>query len=244
MCPLSPLGFGTVSPRLDCSEVVDLLERQRADGWQLGAQCYVSVDGEAQLDVAMGEARPGQALETDDVMLWYSSGKPVTTVAVLQLWEQGRLRLDDQVGDFIDGWGGGKERCTIRHVLTHTGGFPMYRDTAFDEDVSYADAIARIAASRAMWEPGTAAGYHPVTGWKVLGRDRGSGRRPSDRALRARRDPRPARARLDVPRDTARHPTRTRSAHRACRMDRAHDAGRRRRWRAEHGAVSHRRRAQ
>jgi CubicO group peptidase (beta-lactamase class C family) len=45
----------------------------------------------------------------------------------------------------------------------------MFRDPGFDEDITYADAIARIAASRAMWEPGTAAGYHPVTGWKVLG---------------------------------------------------------------------------
>ena len=158
-----------MAPRLDFSEVVGLLERQRSDGWHLGAQCYVSVGGEPLLDVAVGEAQAGQRLAVDDVMLWYSSGKPVTTVAVLQLWEQGRLGLDDRVGNFIAGWGGGKERCTIRHVLTHTGGFPMYRDTAFDEDLSYADAIARIAASRAMWEPGTAAGYHPVTGWKVLG---------------------------------------------------------------------------
>jgi len=45
----------------------------------------------------------------------------------------------------------------------------MYRDSAFDRDVSYADTIARIAAHPADWEPGTAAGYHPVTGWKVLG---------------------------------------------------------------------------
>jgi CubicO group peptidase (beta-lactamase class C family) len=169
MCPPSPLGFGIVAPRLDFSEVVERLVRQRDDGWQLGAQCYVSVGGETLLDVAVGEARPGQALTVDDIMLWYSSGKPLTTVAVLQLWEQGRLGLDDQVGDFIDDWGGGKERCTVRHVLTHTGGFPMYRDPAFDQDISYADAIARIAASRPMWEPGTAAGYHPVTGWKVLG---------------------------------------------------------------------------
>jgi CubicO group peptidase (beta-lactamase class C family) len=45
----------------------------------------------------------------------------------------------------------------------------MYRDKAFDRDVSYAETIARIAAHPADWEPGTAAGYHPVTGWKVLG---------------------------------------------------------------------------
>jgi CubicO group peptidase (beta-lactamase class C family) len=45
----------------------------------------------------------------------------------------------------------------------------MYRDKAFDRDISYQETIARIAAHPADWEPGTAAGYHPVTGWKVLG---------------------------------------------------------------------------
>lgn len=158
-----------MAPRLDLSEVTVALERQRLAGWHSGAQCYVSIDGETVLDVAVGESRPGRALRTDDVMLWYSSGKPLTTVAVLKLWEQGRIGLDDRVGDFIDGWGGGKERSTIRHVLTHTGGFPMFRDTSFDTDMPYDEAIARIAASRATWEPGTAAGYHPVSGWKVLG---------------------------------------------------------------------------
>src|SRR6266536_6353761 len=76
-------------------------------------------------------------LEADDLMLLYSAGKPVTVVAILQLWEQGKLGLDDRVGDYIDGWGAGKARCTIRHVLTHTGGFPNADATLFDHDVPY-----------------------------------------------------------------------------------------------------------
>jgi CubicO group peptidase (beta-lactamase class C family) len=165
----SPVGFGSVIAELDLSPVVELLRRQRAAGWHSGAQCYVSCHGEVLLDVAEGESRPGRELRTDDLMLWYSSGKPLTTVAVLQLWERGQLDLDDPVGRYVEGWGAGKERATIRHVLTHTGGFPMYRDTLFDEDLTYAESVARIAAHPAEWEPGTAAGYHPVTGWKVLG---------------------------------------------------------------------------
>jgi len=103
-------------------------------------------------------------------MLWYSSGKPVTTVAVLQLWERGRLGLDDPVGRYIPGWGAGKERVTLRHVLTHTGGFTMAgREEPFVKDLPYDEVIARIAAHPAEWEPGTKAGYHPSTGWKVLG---------------------------------------------------------------------------
>ena len=151
-------------------EVVGTLERQRVEGLHDGAQAYVSRFGEPLLDVAVGESTPGRALERDDVMMWYSSGKPVTTTAVLQLWERGRLGLDDRVADFIPGWGAGKERATVRHVLTHTGGFTMAgRGELFDTDVPYQEAVARIAAHPAEWEPGTKAGYHPTSGWKVLG---------------------------------------------------------------------------
>jgi len=154
----------------DLSPVVELLERERTSGWHDGAQCYVSVRGEPLLDVALGESRPGRALELDDLMLWYSAGKPMTTVAILQLWEQGRLGLDDRVGEYIDGWGAGKERATIRQVLVHTGGFTMSgRGELFDRDLPYADAVARIAAHHAEWVPGTAAAYHPTSGWKILG---------------------------------------------------------------------------
>jgi CubicO group peptidase (beta-lactamase class C family) len=102
-------------------------------------------------------------------MLLYSAGKPVTVVAVLQLWEEGKLGLDDRIGDFVDGWGAGKERCTIRHVLTHTGGFPSADSRLFDADVPYDEVVARIAGSPALWEPGTDAAYHPSSGWKILG---------------------------------------------------------------------------
>ncbi len=154
---------------IDASAAIEILEQQRADGRHDCAQCYVSVGGQPVLDVAIGETIPGRTQRIDDLMLWYSSGKPLTTVAVLQLWERERLGLDDLVADYIDAWGNGKERCTLRHVLTHTGGFPMFRDKAFDEDISYQETIQRIAAHPAEWAPGTAAAYHPVTGWKVLG---------------------------------------------------------------------------
>lgn len=153
----------------DLSAVVELLERRRADGWHTGAQAYVSLRGEPLLDVAIGESRPGRPLRTDDVMLWYSSGKPLTTVALLQLWEQDRIGLDDLVAKFLDGWGNGKERCTLRHVLTHTGGFPMPGDPSFDADVTWDEAVAATVAAPALWEPGTAAGYHPASGWRILG---------------------------------------------------------------------------
>jgi CubicO group peptidase (beta-lactamase class C family) len=154
---------------VDLSPVLGLLEQRRDEGWHTCAQVYVSLGGEVLLDVAVGETRPGRAARTDDVMLWYSAGKPLTTVAVLQLWEQGRLGLDDRVGQFLPAWGAGKERCTLRHVLTHTGGFPMFGDQIYDTDVTFAEALAATVAAPAAWEPGTQAAYHPSSGWRVLG---------------------------------------------------------------------------
>ena len=153
----------------DLDPVVALLEAGRETGWHLGAQCYVSLRGEVLLDVAIGESTPGRALRADDVMLWYSAGKPFTAVAILRLWEQGRLGLDDRVADYIDGWGNGKETATIRHLLTHTGGFPMFGTDPFDRDVTFEEAVATVAAAPASWLPGTAAGYHASSAWRVLG---------------------------------------------------------------------------
>jgi CubicO group peptidase (beta-lactamase class C family) len=153
----------------DLRPVVELLEKQRADEWHEGAQCYVSLAGSPLLDVTVGESRPDRPVERDDLMLWYSAGKPFTTVAILQLWEQGRLGLDDLVAGYVDGWGNGKERATLRHLLVHTGGFPNASARIFDEPGTYAEHVAVIAASPAEWEPGTAAGYHPASSWKILG---------------------------------------------------------------------------
>jgi CubicO group peptidase (beta-lactamase class C family) len=156
--------------RPDLSALVDLLDRQRGQDLHDCAQVYVSLGGEVLVDTTVGESRPGLALRDDDLMLWYSSSKPATTVAVLQLWERKKLGLDDRVAQYIDGWGAGKDRCTLRHVLTHTGGFPMLSGgETFDEDLDYREAVARIAAHPAEWEPGTAAAYHAASGWKVLG---------------------------------------------------------------------------
>ncbi|HMF83590.1 MAG TPA: serine hydrolase domain-containing protein [Acidimicrobiia bacterium] len=171
--------------RPDLAPVVELLELRQAEGWHDGAQCYVSRNGEVLLDTTVGESRPGRGVDRDDLMLLYSAGKPLTVVALLQLWERGKLGLDDRVADYIDGWVAGKERCTIRHVLTHTGGFPNSDAGLFDADVPYADVVAHIAASPARWEPGTDAAYHPSSGWKILGAvvERVDGR-PIDRYVR------------------------------------------------------------
>lgn len=150
-------------------DVVAVVGRQRDEGLHPGAQLYVSRWGEVVCDVAVGEAGSGTPLTPRHLMLWYSSTKPLTAVAVAQLLESGSLRLDDRVGRFVAGWGNGKEECTIRHVLTHMGGFSRADVRLFDRDVGWDETIAAIAGAHAEYRPGTEAGYHPSSGWRVLG---------------------------------------------------------------------------
>jgi len=80
-----------------------------------------------------------------------SLSKPITAVAVLQLVEQKRLRLDDRVFDILQHKPPSKEgpppderlgAITIRHLLQHRGGWD--RDKSFDpmfESVRFAEAL-------------------------------------------------------------------------------------------------------
>ena len=135
-----------------------------------GAQLYVSWRGEVLADSAFGEARLGVPMEKDTILLWLSSGKPLTAMAVAQLWEQGRLKLDDPVRHFIPEFAqGGKEAITVRHLLTHTAGIRSAEKC--DLGASWPEIISCICETpiELHWVPGEQAGYDPSAGWYVLG---------------------------------------------------------------------------
>ncbi|HVE91484.1 MAG TPA: serine hydrolase domain-containing protein [Actinomycetota bacterium] len=132
-----------------------------------GAQLYVSLGGDVVLDEAVGEASPGVPMTPDHITLWFSSGKPLTAVAVARLWEAGLLSLDDRVARFIPEFAAaGKDAVTIRHVLTHTGGFRKIpaRMRFWDWD----EQVRAVCETPAEWPAGKFAGYHPASGWVVL----------------------------------------------------------------------------
>jgi CubicO group peptidase (beta-lactamase class C family) len=146
------------------------LDAGRRAGLHLGAQLYASLGGETVADLALGEARPGETMTPDHLMLWLSSTKPVTAVAVAQLWEHGLLELDDPVAQHLPEFAaGGKDAVTVRHVLTHTGGFRMagvdWPEAGWDEVV---DEVCRRKLEP-RWVPGEKAGYHQAGSWFVLG---------------------------------------------------------------------------
>jgi CubicO group peptidase (beta-lactamase class C family) len=151
-------------------KTADLLEAGIAMGLHSGGQLFVSREGRVEADLAFGDARPGEPMSRNHLMLWLSSGKPVTAVAVAQLWERGALAIDDPVARHVPGFSaGGKEAVTIRHLLTHTGGIRTL-DLGWPT-ASWESIIQRIAAMKIepRWPPGRKAGYHPSSSWFVLG---------------------------------------------------------------------------
>src|SRR5262249_1615716 len=152
----------------------------------LGAQLYASLDGKPVADLAIGEARVGVPLSPDHLMLWMSCTKPITAVAVAQMWEKGLLSLDDRVARHIPEFGTkGKELITIRHVLTHTGGFPKAVGPWSND--SWDALVAQVcdAPLEPGWVIGRDSGYHVASGWYVLGEIvRRLDGRPYDRYLR------------------------------------------------------------
>jgi CubicO group peptidase (beta-lactamase class C family) len=136
----------------------------------IGAQLFVRHAGRTVADIAVGEARPGVRMTTDTLMLWLSATKPITAVCVAQLWERGRLRLDDRVAEHIPEFASnGKGRITIRHLLTHTAGIRAAASNWGRS--SWNETIAKICAAKIepQWTPGRKAGYHVASSWFILG---------------------------------------------------------------------------
>lgn len=162
------------------------LEAGILEGTHLGAQLYASLRGEPVGDGALGEDRPGAALTRDHLMLWLSSTKPVAAVALARLWEDGRLELDDPVARHIPEFAAnGKDRITLRHLLTHTAGIRML-DVGWPRD-PWETILDRICAMKPepRWVPGEKAGYHNASSWFVLGEViRRVDGRPFDRYVR------------------------------------------------------------
>jgi CubicO group peptidase (beta-lactamase class C family) len=70
----------------------------------------------------MADFRTRQAIDAESVFPLASGAKPFTSLAVLQLRDRGRLRLDDPVDRHLAGFP--YPAITIRHLLSHTSGLP------------------------------------------------------------------------------------------------------------------------
>ena len=146
-----------------------VLEEGVRVGVHLGAQLYVSFKGEIIFDFACGEARAGVPMRSDSIVQWLSSGKPLTAIALAQLYERGLIHLAAPVSQYLPAFAAnGKAAITIEHLLTHTAGFrgadKISADAPWDEVIQK----TCEAPLEEGWVPGARAGYSTTAAWFVL----------------------------------------------------------------------------
>ena len=139
------------------SYLAGYVERERLAGWSMavlrnGQVAHASTHG-------MADVAAGKRMASDTIYRIYSMTKPLTSVAAMMLWEDGKLQLTDPVSKFIPSFGelkvfkrgsstaplfeGLTEPMRVWHLLTHTSGLTygflmshvvdeMYRKAGFE----------------------------------------------------------------------------------------------------------------
>jgi len=158
-----------------------------------GASVIVARKGEIVLFETFGmmDIDSKKSTEKDTIFRFYSMTKPVTSVAVMMLYEEGKVNLDDSVSKYIPEFKGLKvydesgkhieqeREMSIRDLLRHTSGLTygffgntpvdkMYRArSVFDWDSSLQDMIEKLSEIPLLYQPGTK--WHYSVSTDVLG---------------------------------------------------------------------------
>ena len=144
-----PRSVGLSQQRL---ERIGMLMQEHVDGGLLaGAVALVARDGKVAYlkSVGMQDKERNVVMQPDAIFRIASMSKPITSVAVMMLYEEGWFRLSDPVSKYLlefkdmkvlvsDPAGGGgktteqivpaKREITIRNLLTHTSGLTYHWD--------------------------------------------------------------------------------------------------------------------
>lgn len=141
---------------------------------------YVVVDAEGPLFEYAGgwaDIQQQRPMTPDTTMMAFSMTKTFTAVAVLQLVEQGKVGLDDEIDHYVPGTPYSGQPITVRQLLAHTAGIanpiPLRwvhltaEDATFDEDAALAQVLRDNPKLRA--EPGEKYAYSNIGYW-LLGK--------------------------------------------------------------------------
>ena len=143
--------------------------------WQGGREVMFDAEG-------LADREAGRPFARDTLVQIYSMTKPVTGVALMQLWEQGRFGLDDPLARHLPQFAGVQvydeaepdklrppiRPITIRDVLRHTAGF-TYGNAGHPTDPVWEElqplSLDRTLAEFAALMPRVPLLYDPGTHW-------------------------------------------------------------------------------
>lgn len=170
-----PLAVGEVSePFRPVAEAFSRLVGRGAGGGAL----VVRLRGETVANLCVGSAdRRGTRPWTPETLaISFSTTKGIASTVVHRLAERGELGYDDPVAAHWPAFGaGGKDRVTVRELLTHRAGLSSVQAVASEaEDLLDHLGMEERLAARSVRAPTKRSAYHAITyGWLISGLVRG-----------------------------------------------------------------------
>jgi CubicO group peptidase (beta-lactamase class C family) len=194
--PATPEAVGFSSERLQ--RVDAFIDRLQAEGQISGAVTVIARHGKLVRLKAQGysDLEDRTEMRPDEIFAFASMTKPIATIGVMMLVEEGRLLLSDPLEKYLPefrnpkvavaqaGAPGGfvlvpaQRSITIHDLLIHRSGLPTGAGAgaavlraamrALPEDAVLADRVKALAAAPLNFQPGSAWEYGPST--DVLGR--------------------------------------------------------------------------
>ena len=180
--PVDPASVGMDAAKLEL--VTERLQQHIDDGDIPGVTAAVARDGKLVYFEALGEydLENGKAMRPDTLFRIYSMTRQVTSIAVLQQYEQGKFEFDDPVSMYLPEFADQRvlldpngtdisqtrERVgdiTVAHLLTHTSGLgsrgsALYREqNVRDKSISLDEMTGNAARAPLFHDPGTAFRY-------------------------------------------------------------------------------------
>ena len=177
----SPENAGMSSEKLARvkSSVQALIDNEK----MAGASIIVARKGKIVLSVTFGmmDQKAKKPMQPDTIFCIYSMSKPITSVAAMMLYEQGKLKLDDPISKYIPEFKGLKvysesgklddqvRQMSVRDLLRHTSGltYGFFGNTAVDKMYMANGVLNRKSSLQAMINKlsGIPLLYQPGTKW-------------------------------------------------------------------------------
>lgn len=150
--------------------VADEFSAFQDEGLDDGASLAIFQHGKPVLNLWAGaDPDSGRGWEEHSVTTGFSITKGVTTVALLQLVDAGRVDLDAPVATYWPEFAAaGKESVSVRDIAQHRAALP-YLDGPVDSFLTPGAAEKILAASAPQYPVGTIFNYHPVTFGTLVG---------------------------------------------------------------------------
>ena len=134
---------------------------------ELGGACCAYYGGEKVVDLWGGirNKKSGEPWERDTMVIVYSATKGLAAMTLALAHSRGWLDYEERVCTYWPEFAQrGKERITVRHLLSHQAGLFAFDEPVDRSVVADLDRLAMVMARQTpAWEPGARQAYHALT---------------------------------------------------------------------------------